>query len=274
MLHSLRRLGTARSLVIWIGVALATLILAVLVAPHVGAPTSGHGLSQLIPGLPLLGMGMIRVYSPILSAEQLVARVNPPAGSFETFPDMKFDTQLYPAAGVQSLNFFAQVANDPTITNMTQPGMLPAPDWLQLEAIQVTPYVGLPSNRAVTAAPGNQVGVLNDWSTLVDTGRAILTLFISNKKYGPWRVKAHHGIGGALGFITQGITAAAAAVGAQQTMQNGPSDNGFGPQGELVIAPTTPFSVTLQFAGAPPITSDGTFFIGVELVGRTYRAPR
>lgn len=218
--------------------------------------------------------GGFKVWKEPLDIQALEDLANPNRTDLETYPDFLYDVQTYPTAGTAQLNFYGTVSPDPTITNMEAQGMLPAQNWFQPYSIHVTPLIAQPSNLAVSAAPADQIGILNDWSIITGTGRAILTLTIQRKDYGPWHVICLHGVGGAVGFFTQGITAAAAAVGANQAVMNGPADDGFGPQGEIVIPPLTPFSVSLQLRPGGLLAISRDTPISVEIFGRRYRGVR
>jgi hypothetical protein len=218
-------------------------------------------------------MSGLRIWKDALGMQELLDLVNPNRSDLETYPDFLFDTQLVPAAGTPTLAFFGDTSPDPTITNMEAQGMLPAQNWFQVFAFLITPLAAGPSNLAVSAAPANQIGIFNDLAIMFQNDRAIIEVTIARKTYGPWRCLACHGLGGPVGFFTQGITAAAAAVGANQSVMNGPADGGFGFQGEIGIPPLTNFGVTLTFANGGSAISRDTR-LGVDILGRRYRAVR
>lgn len=246
----------------------------VLLIVAVAAAAFGHGAPAfaLEPGglaLPLVGaVGMIRIWGAPLDASGLQRLATPQAGDLESFPDIKYDRQTFPAAGgVANLPFFRAVAG-PNVSNMEAAGQFPAPQWYQLFGICVTPMAAGPSNITQGATTVNSTGIQNDWDLLAKTQGAVVILSIAQKRYGPWPILAHHGLGGAMGFFTgQGSLTLQ-----QQQVQNGPADGGFGPQGEVVIPPNVGFTVDIQLLAAQALSV--ATLVEVALVGRIYRAPR
>jgi len=213
---------------------------------------------------------MLRIWGQPLDAAGLQRLASPQAGDLESFPDIRYDRQTFPAAGgVANLPFYRVVAG-PNVSNMEAAGQFPAPQWFQLFGICITPMAAGPSNIATTATTVDQTGIQNDWDLLCKTQGMVLELSIANKNYGPWPALAHHGLGGALGFLAGAGTIAAAQF--LQQVQNGPADGGFGPQGEIVIPPNVGFTVNLRLAAAQAL-SEATL-VEVALLGRIYRAPR
>ena len=210
---------------------------------------------------------MIRIWGTPLDANGLQALATPRAGDLESYPDIKYDRQKFPAAGgVASLSFFTAVAAQNT-TNMEAAGQFPSPQWFQLFAICVTPMAAGPSNITETATTVNQTGIQNDWDLLCKTQGAVLNLSISRKAYGPWPLLALHGLGGAMGVIVNG-----GGTTGQQQVQNGPADGGFGPQGEVVIPPNVGFKCSIDLTAGQALSVDTQ--VEVAFVGRIYRAPR
>lgn len=256
---------TLRTLAGWALLA----IVAVLLVALIGHPAPAFALDPAT--LPLLGaVGMIRIWGQPLDAQGLQRLASPHQGDLESFPDIKYDRQTFPAAGgVANLPFFRAVAGA-NVSNMEAAGQFPAPQWFQLFSIMVTPMAAGPSNIATTATTVDQTGIQNDWDLLCKTQGAVLSLTIAQKQYGPWPVLALHGVGGAMGFLAGAGTIAAAQF--LQQVQNGPADGGFGPQGEVVIPPNVGFTVNIQLAAAQAL-SEATL-VEVALLGRIYRAPR
>jgi|SRR5579864_71166 len=211
---------------------------------------------------------MIRIWGKPLSADDLGALATPAAGDLESFPYIAYDRQTFPqAGGVATLTFFTATSN-PNVSNMEAAGQFPAPQWFQLFGFCVTPMAAGPSNITDAASGTNATGIQNDWDLLTKTQGAVLNFSISRKAYGPIPLLACHGLGGAIGFFT----GSGAGTTAQQQVQNGPADGGFGPQGEVVLPPNVGFTCNIQLAAAQALSV--ATLVEVALVGRIYRAPR
>lgn len=209
----------------------------------------------------------IRIWGRPLAAGDLQRLATPEAGDLESYPDIKYDRQTVAQAGVASVSFFTTVGTQ-FQTNMEAAGQFPAPQWFQPFFFCVTPMAAGPSNITDPASGSNSLGIQNDWDLLTKTQLGVLNFSISRKSYGPWPLLALHGLGGAMGFFT----GSGAGVTAQQQVQNGPADGGFGPQGEIVIPPNVGFKLAIDFQAAQAISVATP--IEVSMVGRIYRAPR
>lgn len=210
---------------------------------------------------------MLRIWGQPLDANGLQRLATPQAGDLESYPDIKYDRQKFPAAGgVASLAYFTAVAGQNT-TNMEAAGQFPAPQWFQPFAFCITPMAAGPSNITLGASGTNATGIQNDWDLLTKTQLGVFNFSISRKSYGPWPLLALHGLGGAMGFFTNGST----TLGGEQ-VQNGPADGGFGPQGEIVIPPNVGFKISIDLLAAQAISVDT--IVEVAMIGRIYRAPR
>jgi hypothetical protein len=211
---------------------------------------------------------MIRIWGQPLNAGELQRLASPERGDLETYPEIKYDRQTFPAAGgVATLAFFTAVGGV-NVTNMEAAGQFPAPQWFQPFSFMITPMAAGPSNITDPASGTNQTGIQNDWDLLCKTQGMVLELTIAKKVYGPWPALACHGVGGAMGFFT----GSGAGVTQGQQVQNGPADGGFGPQGEIVIPPNVGFTVRLLLAAAQALTV--ATLVEVAILGRLYRAPR
>lgn len=217
--------------------------------------------------LPLGVVGMIRIWGQPLDMDGLDRLRNPGRDELESYPHIVYDRQPYAAAGQASVSFFSTLSNDPTITNMEAAGQFPSPQWFQPFGICITPMAAGPSNITPGASGTNLTGIQNDWDLITKTRRAVFTLTIAKKDYGPWPVLALHGLGGAFGFFTNST----ASLTSQQ-VQNGPADGGFGPQGELVIPPNVGWSGRIVLSAAQAVTVET--YIEVAIIGRIYRAVR
>lgn len=211
---------------------------------------------------------MLRIWGNPLNNDQLQRLAHPQQGDLETFPDIKYDRQTFPAAGgVAKLAFYTAVAGQ-NITNMELAGSFPAPNWFQPFFFCVTPMAAGPSNITGPASGTNATGIQNDWDLLTKTQGAVLNFAVSRKSYGPWPLLALHGLGGAMGFLA----GAGLAGTGQQQVQNGPADGGFGPQGEIVIPPNVGFTVSIDLTAAQALSV--ATLVEVAIIGRTYRATR
>ncbi len=210
---------------------------------------------------------MLRIWGQPLSADMLQRLATPQAGDLESYPDIKYDRQTFPqAGGVAALSYFTAVAGQ-NVTNMEAAGQFPAPQWFQPFFFCVTPMAAGPSNITEAATGTNQTGIQNDWDLITKTQGAVLNFSISRKSYGPWPLLALHGLGGAMGVIVNG-----GGTTAQQQLQNGPADGGFGPQGEIIIPPNVGFKVSIDLLGAQALSVATQ--VEIAIVGRIYRAPR
>lgn len=105
--------------------------------------------------------------------------------ALEVIPDQLYSTLTYVDNTTLQLDFFAAVAANQGLSNMTQPGMLPNPQSFLIQAIRL--FFRIPIMTVdMAASAANLVGVANDMVLLVNTGRLVLT--IGQKTYGPWRL--------------------------------------------------------------------------------------
>lgn len=211
-----------------------------------------------------------RVTAPPLSKDRLMTLTDPMGRNDETFPDIKYDTQQVPAAGgVTRLIYFQSVGTDPTITNMEGQGQFPSPQFFQIFGIAKSYLAAGPSNIVLPASGTNQTGILNDIDLVEKTQRAIVTLVLSNKNYGPWPLEAFHPLGGGVGFLAIAGESGAGNSRAQQYGQGGPVDGGWWTNGELVIPPNTNFQLIVTLAASQAISVNTN--LRMALVGRLYR---
>lgn len=186
-----------------------------------------------------------------------------------------YDYQTYPAAGAASFTFFqtpiGQSSKTISDTNMTQAGLLPAPQKFLVTGIEV---VILPSgNPGNTGAVGATVdgSFVNDVYKIMST-LAVLRLKIGAKDYvvdGPLMTfppcfrlagfAALGGVGAAAGNIDQ--INYASSVG--RPYEPAP----------FFIPPVQNFAVTVEFKNGTlvPTISTATAVIGVRLLGFLYR---
>jgi hypothetical protein len=105
--------------------------------------------------------------------------------ALEVIPDQLYSTLTYTDNTTLQLDFFAAVAANQGLSNMTQPGMLPNPQSFLIQAIRIF-FRTTVMTVDMAASAANLVGTVNDEVLLVNTGRLVLT--IGQKVYGPWRL--------------------------------------------------------------------------------------
>jgi hypothetical protein len=185
------------------------------------------------------------------SRAQLRARATVPyAGAPEAIWHQAYDTQNFVTAATLNLSFFQVTSVDPTISNMSSAGQFPDPQWLTLYDITLD-FLNEPTS--VAAAPGG-AGQLLDIARMLLVGRAIWTLTISDKNYGPYSASLLHGTGGPVGFVATGNTA---ATGSQQYGSNA-LNPGWNYQGSLIIPPKTNFAFQMRWAAVQTINLSPT----------------
>lgn len=178
------------------------------------------------------------------SRAQLRAKSTAPSGaSPEAIWHMFYDTQEYVTAVTTRLTFFQVTNVDRTITNMPSAGQLPDPQWLSIYNITCDFLTQNSSNAA------GILGELNDIALLMKVGRAIWTLHLSDKAYGPYPLTVLHGTGGPSGNVDAGTL----AVGIQQA--NNMPTPGWNYNGSLIIPPKTNFDIEVQWAAAQATTA-------------------
>lgn len=194
---------------------------------------------------------------------QLDAMANPSGGPKqpEAYADELWDSQPFVNATTLSLQFFQTAQTDKTLSNLLTPGQLPQPQYFIIHAVAVD---FLFPNITGTTVPGT--GNLNDVHLLINAARATVTLSISAKPYGPWRVRSCHSAGAPVGFGWGSFTA---PVGSQYG-HVGPHDGGFPVNGGLIIPPTTDFSALMNFAAVQTLNTNNVQ-VQVSLLGVRYR---
>lgn len=176
---------------------------------------------------------------------QLRAKATPSSGSApEAIWAQFYDTQTYVDNVTTTLTFFQTTNVDPTITNMQAAGQFPDPQWFSIYDIC------LDFNTQNTSDAAAVVGEYNDLSLLLKVGRPIWVLTISDKRYGPYSVRALHAIGGPVG----GVDAGTLAVAAQWA--NNVFSPGWNYHGTIVIPPKTNFNIELRWSAAQDLTGN------------------
>lgn len=181
---------------------------------------------------------------------QLRAKSTPPSGNApEAIWWQYYDVQTYVDAVTTELNFFQVTNVDRTITNMPAAGQLPDPQWLSIFDITVDYLV---QNTSVAGAVG-VTGVYNDLALLINVGRPVWTLQLSDKNYGPFSLSLLHGTGGPVGFIAANGTAAATE---QHQLASNVLNPGWNYKGSLIIPPKTNFVINVRWSAAQNLTAN------------------
>jgi hypothetical protein len=204
---------------------------------------------RLFPGSP----GVMIAAAPLLlgpiaqlgkSYQNLLALTRPADSSQpESIPHVLYDTQPYAAAGSAALTFFrsATAANaaDPTLSNFAT-GQLDAGYYFEIHRMHV--FIHALANFGAAAAI---TGAANDVEILHKTARGTVGWVYKGKPYGPVPLTYFGRPGGPVPiFAAFGAgTAANNVVSAGETENNG----GFPVLGNLILAPATQFTATIQF---------------------------
>lgn len=230
------------------------------VLPAAGIST-GEGLS-VVGGV--IGMIMLP-WQPALTRDQLDMMANPQAANVpECIPHQLYDTQSIANAATGPFSFFTTVNNDKTLSNIEAGGALPDPQYFVVQYIAAD-LLQIPTATALANEPN---AALANVENILKTCRAILTLNISNKSYGPWTLTACHATGGAT-FSGYGYGTAANGTSAGAVNNGVPGSGGFPVGGAIVIPPKVNYNVTLQLATAATLSA--TLPVRISLFGILYR---
>lgn len=121
-----------------------------------------------------------------------------------------WDTLTYTTGVTTVLNFFNAVRATIDLSNMTQAGLLPAPDSFLVRAIRIF-VKNRPESTATTAAGTVEVSSHDDLSLLLDNSAVVFT--IGQKDYGIYPSATLPAGGGAFGkIVVNNILVAGAAV--------------------------------------------------------------
>lgn len=239
----------------WTAIFLLPLLFLAFVAPIIGPAhaLAVFALNHPPAAIPLLAVGMLFPMGSPVDIETLERLRRAPPNGYETYEDILYDEQVYPAAGAAGLQlvFFGAANADRTMTNLSQPGQLPGPHYFRVQRLFLSPQ----SEPSISAAQ-DTAGRLRDWDRILNTGRATLTFnsSASNRSRGPWPARAIGQLGGSRGVIVPGV-AAAAPVFPIQHIQN---DGGSGFPFDVVLkwGETFSFALTLQNAAAQAISAN------------------
>jgi hypothetical protein len=235
----------------WTAIFLLPLLFLAFAAPLIGPAHAAAVIAWQHPAasITMLGVGMLFPMGQPADLATLEKLRTAPAGGYETYEDVLYDEQTYAAAGVAQIVFFGNAQSDRTLSNLTQPGQLPAPHYFRVQRIFISPQ----TEPSISAAQ-DTAGRLRDWDRILNTGRATLTFSnsASNRTRGPWPCRAIGQLGGTRGVIVPGV-AAAAPVFPIQHVQN---DGGSGFPFDIVLKWGETFTFTMNLAAAQAISAN------------------
>jgi hypothetical protein len=183
--------------------------------------------------------------------------------ALEVIPDQLYSTLTYTDNTTLQLDFFAAVAANQGLSNMTQPGMLPNPQSFLIQAIRIF-FRTTVNTVDMAASAASLVGPVNDMVLLVNTGRLVLT--IGQKTYGPWRLWMLP----AGSAVVPQLTAAGAEAAAQVSQYGQIMGVLWGMFPHLMIAPLQNFVASMLWPAAVDLSGD--MVIEVLLDGQRARA--
>lgn len=191
--------------------------------------------------------------------------VNRPEG----IPWVYFDTIATVLSTPTVLTFFQTLQTNKSLGNLELAGQLTAGEYFIVNSIGMDILVP----PTVTAAGSAPVGALSDVYEILngdavaggDSGRWSFRML--SKDIGPFPLTFLHGSGGPTGNGWGTETTATTS----QYANNGIFDGGF-PMGNLVIPPTTSFSVVLEWGGATTLVAERA--LRVWMYGTKYRPVR
>lgn len=185
----------------------------------------------------------------------------PPSGrSPEAIWHLIYDTKVYTDNSTVSLNFFDS-ANVGTLdlSNMELPGQFPAPQVFDIHGI----FCDLWTAAGVSTSADN-TGNINDIMLLLFTGRPRWILTIQQKNYGPYPLRALHGLGAPAVF---GFSSDGAEILQQAAADRSP---GWSYNGSLTIPANTAFQFNVTWQAAQDLTAD--WRIQISMTGKLSRA--
>ena len=183
----------------------------------------------------------------------------------EVYAHHLYDTQTYLDNATTQLTFFAATQADRSLSNLQTGGQLEDPQFFDIWGISCSAWADA---GYVTTAAGGVTGAIDDLGLLIVQGRPRLTLQISDKQYGPWKLESCHAMGGPVGFGWGTFTAEESL----QYSNNGPPDGGLWVGGSITIPPKVGWRMTVDWPAAVNLTDDYRICIG--LFGVLSRAVR
>jgi len=171
-------------------------------------------------------------------------------GAYEANEEAIYDTATYLAAGVPSLDFFSVASGDRTITNLVQPGLIPAGEYFHAKRVFVVPLVEPTISADLTAA-----GRVRDLERVMVTGRGTLSITpaYSNRPRGPYPL---HLIGAVGSTHSRGYGTDAPAAGNSAVVEvAAPSSHGGVPVDFILFGGET-LAATMRWGNPLAISAD------------------
>lgn len=196
--------------------------------------------------------------------EQLKERLKPKSlEAPEALPYVLYDTQTVLAAGTTAhLDFFRNVNNDPTLSNLEIAGSLPEGLFFDIHRIFVTPL------RTVTndAVANGVTGVIRDVQTILNVMRGTFTFTQNQKPVGPIPLRFFGDGGQASGLVSAATTVAASQI--QLQVGAFPQNGGYPVNGSIRLGPAAKFGCSMDFV---PTAIAVDTPLQVALLGILYR---
>jgi hypothetical protein len=202
---------------------------------------------------------MAELNNPI--PEEWTKYVTQSAIGLEVVPDQLYATQTYVDNTTTQLTFFNAVAANQSLSNMTQPGLLPNPQSFLIQAVRLHFDISIQTDDMATSAAAVP-SRFNDLALLCNNGRIMLT--IGTKQYGPWKLWT---LGA--GTFLNGPVAAAGAEAANQIVDYAQLQGQmWGLFPHLMLSPLQNFQVDLFW----PAVNDLTGNVNIEILFDGQRA--
>jgi hypothetical protein len=189
----------------------------------------------------------------------LAESTTPPSGlSTQNVPWFFYDTQSIVSTVTNKLQFFTGSNSDKTLSNFVGANAIPSPKYFSWYSVGFDILVK-PQVEA-------DLGPIEDVWEILSHQRATWTFTLSDKKLGPFPVRAAHASGGPTGFMSGTFAAGTMASYAN----NGTFDGGFVIDNAIEIPPQTDFEFVVEFA-APPTLLTTPVNIVAWLYGTLFR---
>lgn len=177
------------------------------------------------------------------------------SGELEAIPWCFYDTQTYVDNTTVSLDFFATVTADKTLSNMEAAAAIPAPNYFEITHFTCDFLFAGPSNANAAVT-----GVLDDLANLLNAARARLVFTMNQKPYVSVPLRAIGSSGGAVGLL-QGTTAANQVE--EWATNSVPGTNPYHIAKAVTIAPNNNFGATVSVAAAANLSGNVNICIGM-----------
>lgn len=185
---------------------------------------------------------MIRYNVKAFTRQQLDQDAQPELyGQPEFIPWGYYDSQDF-VTSFGSVSFFASTNSDPTITNMTQAGAMPADQYFRPFCFTLDWLIGATSITSSGAVP-----IVDDLLGIQNTARSIFYFSISNKLYCQVGLHALHSSGG---IYVSYQTGNPTGSGLGNYGMNWFPDGGYWVNGAFVLSPRNSFTCAITPAAA------------------------